>query len=252
MPRLSLSCHSQCPKLTSFEHPTAWAIDSITPSALRPLYEFTMNMDGLGREIYNNRQSRYADAYTGGDNIPQMFKDAAAYLYETTGVDVSPNSMYFFANNYLDGASRVAATTWGLGNVMIGRKDFDPRTDTFLLDMYLKAPSNYDSRMFSEAEKRIRQMEKDYKAVEGTANMADYMRENPMDKTVVNFYNSYVNSSLRDLRTEANRIRKDKTMSPAEKTQQLRVLTKQQNQIKSAFTTAIAGYDEDFGDLIYD
>jgi hypothetical protein len=47
-------------------------------------------------------------------------------------------------------------------------------------------------------------------------------------------------------------IRKDKTMSPAEKTQQLRLLTKQQNQIKSAFTTAIAGYDEDFGDLIYD
>jgi hypothetical protein len=42
-------------------------------------------------------------------------------------------------------------------------------------------------------------------------------------------------------------IRKDKTMSPAEKTQQLRVLTKQQNQIKSAFTTAIAGYDEDLG-----
>jgi hypothetical protein len=239
-------------KINKFEHPTAWAIDSITPSALRPLYEFTMNMDGLGREIYNNRQSRYADAYTGGDNIPQMFKDAAAYLYETTGVDVSPNSMYFFANNYLDGASRVAATTWGLGNVMIGRKDFDPRTDTFLLDMYLKAPSNYDSRMFSEAEKRIRQMEKDYKAVEGTANMADYMRENPMDKTVVNFYNSYVNGSLRDLRAEANRVRKDKTMSPAEKTQQLRVLTKQQNQIKSAFTTAIAGYDEDFGDLIYD
>lgn len=239
-------------KINKFEHPTAWAIDSITPSALRPLYEFTMNMDGLGREIYNNRQSRYADAYTGGDNIPQMFKDAAVYLYETTGVDVSPNSMYFFANNYLDGASRVAATTWGLGNVMIGRKDFDPRTDTFLLDMYLKAPSNYDSRMFSEAEKRIRQMEKDYKAVEGTANMADYLNENPMDKTVIDFYNSYVNSSLRDLRTEANRIRKDKTMSPAEKTQQLRVLTKQQNQIKSAFTTAIASYDEDFGDLIYD
>jgi hypothetical protein len=239
-------------KINKFEHPTAWAIDSITPSALRPLYEFTMNMDGLGREIYNNRQSRYADAYTGGDNIPQMFKDAAAYLYETTGLDASPNSMYFFANNYLDGASRVAATTWGLGNVMIGRKDFDPRTDTLFLDMYLKAPSNYDSRMFSEAEKRIRQMEKDYKSVEGTDAMERYLEERPMDKAVVDFYNRYVNQDLRDLRAEANRIRKSRELSPAEKKRELQVLTKQQNQVKSAFTTALAGYDEDFGDLIYD
>jgi hypothetical protein len=239
-------------KINKFEHPTAWAIDSITPSALRPLYEFTMNMDGLGREIYNNRQSRYADAYTGGDNIPQMFKDAAGYLFETTGIDVSPNSMYFFANSYLDGASRVAATTWGLGNVMIGRKDFDPRTDTFLLDMYLKAPSNYDARMFSEAEKRIREMEKGYKAVEGTAAMGQYMQDNPMDKAVVDFYNSYVNGALRDLRAQGNQIRRDKTMTPAQKKQQLQLITKQQNQVKSAFTTALAGYDEDFGDLIYD
>jgi hypothetical protein len=239
-------------KINKFEHPTAWAVDSITPSALRPLFEFTMNMDGLGREIYNNRQSRYADAYTGGDNIPQMFKDAAAYLYETTGLDASPNSMYFFANNYLDGASRVAATTWGLGNVMIGRKDFDPRTDTLFLDMYLKAPSNYDSRMFSEAEKRIRQMEKDYKSVEGTDAMERYLEERPMDKAVVDFYNRYVNQDLRDLRAEANRIRKSRELSPAEKKRELQVLTKQQNLIKSAFTTALAGYDEDFGDLIYD
>lgn len=239
-------------KINKFEHPAAWAIDSITPSALRPLYEFTMNMDGLGREIYNNRQSRYADAYTGGDNIPQMFKDAAAYLFETTRIDVSPNSMYFFANNYLDGASRVASTTYGLGNVMIGRKDFDPRTDTFLLDMYVKAPSNYDSRMFSEAEKRIREMEKEYKAVEGTDNFNDYLEDNPMSKSVINFYNKQVNGSLRDLRTQANQIRRDKTMSPADKKQQLQLITKQQNQVKSAFTTALAGFDEDFGDLIYD
>jgi hypothetical protein len=160
--------------------------------------------------------------------------------------------MYFFANNYLDGASRVAATTWGLGNVMIGRKDFDPRTDTLFLDMYLKAPSNYDSRMFSEAEKRIRQMEKDYKSVEGTDAMERYLEERPMDKAVVDFYNRYVNQDLRDLRAEANRIRKSRELSPAEKKRELQVLTKQQNLIKSAFTTALAGYDEDFGDLIYD
>ena len=239
-------------KINKFENPAAWAVDSITPSALRPLFEFTMNMDGLGREIYNNRQSRYADAYTGGDNIPLFFKDAAEYMYETFGADASPNSLYFFANSYLDGVSRVTATTWALGNVMIGRKDFDPRTDTFLLDAYLKSPSNYDSRMFAEAEKRIKQMEKDYKSVEGTDAMAQYLEENPLDKGIVDFYNKYVNQDLKDLRAEANMVRRNKEMTPAEKQRELRLIIKQQNQIKSAFTNALAGYDEGFEEFTYD
>jgi hypothetical protein len=211
-----------------------------------------MNMDGLGREIYNNRQSRYADAYTGGDNIPLFFKDAAEYMYETFGADASPNSLYFFANSYLDGVSRVTATTWALGNVMTGRKDFDPRTDTFLLDAYLKSPSNYDSRMFAEAEKRIRQMEKDYKSVEGTDAEIQYLNENPMDKDIVDFYNEYVNQDLKDLRADANNIRRDRQKTPAEKQRELRLIIKQQNQIKSAFTNALAGYDEGFKDFTYD
>jgi len=95
-------------------------------------------------------------------------------------------------------------------------------------------------------------MEKEYKAVEGTDAMGQYMQDNPMDKAVIDFYNSYVNGALRDLRAQGNQIRRDKTMTPAQKKQQLQLITKQQNQVKSAFTTALAGYDEDFGDLIYD
>jgi hypothetical protein len=134
---------------------------------------------------------------------------------------------------------------------MIGRKDFDPRTDTFFLDAYLKSPSNYDSRMFSKAEQRIKEMEKEYKGFEGTDGFAQYLNDNPMNKGVIDFYNQYVNGQLRDLRAMANQIRRNQNMSPAEKKQQLQLLTNQQNRIKSAFTTALAGFDEGFEDLTY-
>jgi len=230
-------------KINKFEHPIEWAVDSITPSVLRPLMEFAMNMDGLGRQIYNNRQSRYNDAYTGGDNVPQMFKDAAAFIYDTLGADISPNSLYFFANNYLDGISRAASTTWGIGNIMVGRKDFDPRTDTFLLDAYIKGPSNYDARQFGKVEDQIKDMERDYKSLEGTDRFGEYLEKNPNDKAVIDFYNSYVNGTLRDLREQANVVRRDRSMNPQEKRDTIRLIIEQQNRIKSAFVNAVKGYN---------
>jgi len=241
-------------KIDKMENPTAWAVDSLAPSALRPLVEFAMNTDGLGRSIYTDRQSRYADSFLGGDNVPDIWKDAARGLFSLTGgeVDVSPGSMYFFANNYLDGLTRAIATTYNLGNVIAGRKDFDPRTDTFLLDSYLKAPSNYDAIQFTKAENRIKDMERKLKALEGTPDYDEYVANNPMDQMAVDFYNETVNGELRDLRAEANKIRRDPNLSPKERREQLQLLTKQQNQIKSAFTTAMAGAYSGFEDLEYD
>ena len=241
-------------KIDKMDNPTAWAVDSLSPSALRPLVEFAMNTDGLGRSIYTDRQSRYADAFLGGDNVPDIWKDSARGLFSLTGgeVDVSPGSMYFFANNYFDGLTRAIATTYNLGNVIAGQKDFDPRTDTFLLDSYLKAPSNYDAIQFSKAEDLIKDMEQKLKALEGTPDYATYMSNNPTDQMAVDFYNETVNGELRDLRTEANRIRRDPNMSSKDRKNRIQLLTKQQNQIKSAFTTAMAGAYSGFEDLDYD
>ena len=241
-------------KIDKMENPTAWAVDSLAPSALRPLVEFAMNTDGLGRSIYSDRQSRYADAFLGGDNVPDIWKDAARGMFSLTGggVDVSPGSMYFFANNYLDGLTRAIATTYNLGNVIAGKKDFDPRTDTLFLDSYFKAPSNYDAIQFTKAENRIKDMERKLKVLEGTPDYDTYVANNPMDQMAVDFYNETVNSDLRDLRAEANRVRRDPNMSPKERRDMLQLLTKQQNQIKSAFTTAMAGAYLGFEDLAYD
>jgi hypothetical protein len=65
-------------RISPIENFPAWAMDSVTPSAFRPFFEYVMNLDGLGREIYNNRQTRYGDAYTGGDSISRSLQRIAA------------------------------------------------------------------------------------------------------------------------------------------------------------------------------
>jgi len=233
-------------KINKFEHPVEAALDSVLPSALKPLFEWAMNMDGLGREIYNNRQSRNNDAYTGGDNIPEFFKDAARLLYNMSDgkIDVSPNTMYFFANNYLDGVSRLASWSYNTAHTVAGNRDFDFKTDTLLLDAYLKAPSNYDARQFSEVEKEIKNLERRYRAYTSSGDaerIADYFQEHPYDKSVIDYYNKF-NGQLNKLRELANKTRTNTNLTIKERQDQVRVLIDNQNKLKSAFVQSVAAY----------
>lgn len=241
-------------KIDKFANPSAAAVDSLTPSVLRPFLQYAMNIDGLGRRIYSDRQSRYGDAFLGSDNVPAVFTDIARGVFELTGgkIDWSPSTLYFFANNYVDGASRAVSTTYNVSQIMAGNKEFDPRTDTFFLDSYLKAPSNYDAIEFSKAENKIKEIEKTLNSIKGTPAYADYLAENPMDKRIVDFYNKTVNGNLRNLRTRANEVRRNTSLSISERQDQLQLLIKQQNQIKSAFTTAIRGLSDDFASFGYE
>jgi hypothetical protein len=231
-------------KIDPILQPTAFLVDSVMPSALRPLLQFAMNTDGLGRKIYTDRQSRYADAYLGGDNVPELYKDIARKLFESTdgAIDISPGTAYFLANNYADGAARFAATGYNLTDIIKGQKEFDVRTDTLFLDSYFKAPSNYDAIQFSKAEAKIKDTEKRLKGLEGTDQYFDYLESNPMAPAVVKYYNQVVNGQLRNLRQRANEVRRS-DLSQKEKTELLQLLTKQQNQIKMAFVNAIDGID---------
>ena len=165
-------------------------------------------------------------------------------MFEATNgaIDMSPGTAYFFANNYVDGVSRALATTYNLTDVVRGQKEFDIRTDTFLLDSYFKAPANYDAIQFSKAENSIKELEKRFKALQGSPGMDTFLEENPMAPGVVAFYNKTVNGALRNLRAQANYVRRS-DMSQKEKNELLQQITKQQNQIKRAFVTAIEGLE---------
>jgi hypothetical protein len=232
--------------ISKAENPTAYIIDSLAPSSLRPLVQYTMNVDGLGRQIYAERQSRYADAFLGGDNVPAIWSDTAKFIFKLTNgaVDFSPNSLYFFANNYLDGATRVMATTYNLGNVIAGEKDFDPRTDAFILDSYLKAPSNYDAKQFSKVENKIRGFERNLKALESSPDdYIKYVDRNPLEPGIVDFYNTYVNGELKKIREAQNQIRRMPDISIRERQRLLQLLTKHSNLMKMAFVNAVEDLD---------
>lgn len=218
-------------RINKFDQPAAWLMDTATPSVLRPFFEWQMNIDALGREIYNNRNTRMGDAYTGGDNIPQIWKSAARIMVEASNgaIDVSPNTLYFFANNYADGPARLAQTFGNWGLLAAGEKNFDPRHDTLLFDSFFGAPSNFDAREFSAVEKQIQGMEQKIKMFKDNPIMeARYMAANPMAEHLVDVYNKGVNRDLKQLRQEANEIRAMQ-ISPKAKEAMLKNIIRAQN-----------------------
>ena len=193
------------------------------------------SVDSLGREIYNNRQSRIGDAYTGGDNIPEIFKGAARMMFDVTqgGIDVSPNTLYFFANNYIDGVSRLGSGVTNLGLAVTGNKEFNPKTDTVVFDSFFGAPSNYDARKFSEAEKVIKDYDRRLKTLEkDPENYLKFIENNPEVPFIVDYYNQAVNGYLKDLRKMANDTRANRDLTIKERTEMVREIVRMQNMVK--------------------
>lgn len=198
-------------RISATEKPLQFALDSILPSLGRPLFEYAMNIDALGHQIYNNRQSRYGDAYTGGDNIPESYKFAARWLAETTngGINWSPNTMYFFANNYADGVSNLINSPISVGMWLSGKKDFNSHTDTMFLDSFFGTRSNFDARQWAKVEADLKDRGEKVKMFKESnpVQYAKYLATHPLDEMLSKMYNDDVNGRLKSLRAEANKWR---------------------------------------------
>jgi hypothetical protein len=233
-------------RINMFDNFPAWLMDSALPSAARPLFEWQMNIDALGREIYNNRQTRVGDAYTGGDNIPELYKSAARALADVTNgaIDWSPNTLYFFANNYADGPMRLAQTGMNLSLLAAGEKAFNPKTDTVLFDSFFGSASNFDAKQFSAIEKQIKDMERKLKMFESNPEQyAKYVEANPMDEYLVKMYNEGVNGRLKEYREEANAVRKMPDLSPKDRNDALKNIVQMQNFEKRHMIDAFEAFD---------
>ena len=188
----------------------AWAMDSLAPSAARPFLEYVMNISSLGREIYNNRQSKYGDAYTGGSNIPDVYNRAARSLFDVTNaqVDISPSTMYFFANNYVDAWSRILQNSTGLYDLAAGKKGFDPKRDLLFMDSFFGKKSSIDAREFEKVEAAIQEKQQRLRTLELRPELRErYLKDHPNDPIIVEIYNKIVNNQLRDIRKEMNKAR---------------------------------------------
>jgi hypothetical protein len=232
-------------RISPFDNPAAWAMDTATPSLFRPFFEYAMNLDGLGREIYNNRQVRTGDAYTGGDSIPELYKDAARLLANITdgALDWSPNTMYFFANNYADGLTRLGHNTYNMGLVAAGQKDFNPKTDTLVFDSFFGAKSNYDARQFSLVENQIKDMERKINMFKNDPmKFVDYVSKHPFEPSIVMTYNQNM-GQLNKIRQLANQYRAMPDLTPKDRKEMLDNLKEQQNLIKRHLIQVFEAYD---------
>jgi hypothetical protein len=222
-------------KMPPTEMPLEFFLDSIAPSVARPILEFALNKNGLGQDIYNDQNRRFGDAYTGGDRIPEIYKDAARSLANSTmgGIDISPNTMYFLSNSYLDGIGRIFEAGYGIADLSQGRKGFNPRTDIPLLGSFFGAKSNVDSREFSAVEKQIQEMERKVKMFEtDPVQSARYLATHPMDAMLVDTYNKQVNGQLKELRSVAKQYRQMQGIEPKTRDAMIKIITFQENLIK--------------------
>lgn len=223
-----------------------WIVDTVSPSVVRPFVEHAMNVNGLGQQIYNS-QSRMSDAYTSGDNIPDMYKDAAQLLFNITdgAVDITPNSMYFFANNYLDGVSRIAHNGYGVGLMLAGKKDFDIRHDVPLADAFVSTTTNVDATKFAETQAKVLDMQRKINTFKNDpSKMLDYMDKHPMDAAIVDFYTKAVAEDLKGLQEQAKWIRTNPDFTPKDKSELLKDNKKTQNMMKKRIVDQVEFIEE--------
>jgi hypothetical protein len=224
--------------------PLPFFLDSVMPSTLRPILEFVINKNGLGQDIYSDRNRRMGDAYTGSDRIPEIYRDLARNLANITGgyIDWSPNTVYFLANSYLDGIAKVGEISYGTLDVMQGNKSFDPKKDLPLFGSFVGSKSNFDSREFTKVENQIKEMERLLNMFkEDPVQYAKFTSKNPFAEVLVEQYNQNINGSLKDLRADLNTYRKMK-LPQKERKAIIDALTLQSNIIKRGMIEEFKAY----------
>jgi hypothetical protein len=222
-------------RMSPTENPIGFAVDSVAPTALRPLVEFFGNTDGLGRTINSTFQRRMGDAYTGGDKINEVYKSASKYLYEATdgAVEISPNSMYFLVNSYADGAGKFAELLTSSILLAQDTKDFVPKTDIPIFGSFIGSKSNVDSREYGRMEQKIKNIDKRMNTLEKVAPDSYYrfIDNNPDYPQLVEVYKAG-QGKLNKIREEMNIVRSDQDLSVKERNEELEYLQKEQNMLK--------------------
>ena len=222
-------------RMSAVDEPASWVVDTVMPTTLRPMVEYVMNKDGLGRTINSTSQRRMGDAYTGGDKINEMYKDAAKYLYKATdgAVDLSPNTLYFFTNSYADGIGKVGESLYSFGLLGAGQKEFKAKTDIPFIGSFIGAETNVDSREYGNMEKKIKNIDERLKTLYDSApqSYSRFVSNNPTYPAIVDIYKAG-QGELNEIRKEMNEIRSIDSLSPKERDAILNQLQKIQNAIK--------------------
>lgn len=230
------------PRYSPLEHPGEFVLSTAMPSVGRPVLEFMMGLDALGREINISKENKYGAAYTGGDFTPELYHEIAQAVVEfgnEIGVPVDPNKMSpeninFIVSSYGDAIGKMAHELHGLGLTMTGRKDFDAKKDLIALDMFIGKRIEVDPREYYDVKKKIDKHRAILNAFKNQNNFDAYdlyTRRNPDAELAVEIFDQIAGSDLRDIQAEMRALQADKSLSPKEKAPDMRYLRQERNAI---------------------
>jgi hypothetical protein len=221
--------------ITDAKTAVMWGLDSVSPTVVRPFVEWIANVNGIGQAINSASQRRMGDAYTGGDRIPEIYKDVADGLFEATEgyIDWSPNTMYFFTNSYLDGVAKIAELGYSWVNLGKGEKEFNAKTDIPLFGSFFGAKSNVDSREYGKIEQKIKDIDKRLYTLDkrNPVLYAEFVAKNPLYPSIVEQYQAS-KGQLDEMRERATAIRTDKYLVIKDRDALLKLVTLEQNMLK--------------------
>lgn len=223
-------------KIEVTESPMKWAVDSIMPTVLRPITEYLMNTNGVGQAINSATTRRLGEAFTGGDRIPEVYKALSKDIYRQSlgAIDMSPNTLYFFTNSYIDGISKMfLELPYSLTDLAQGEKTFNPKTDVPLFGSFFGAKTNVDSREYGKMEVKIKEMSQRLTTLEADSPelYGEYISKNPLVPKIVDIYQER-QGDLNELRQKATEIRNMKYLSPKDRDSLLKITIMEQNFLK--------------------
>ena len=223
---------------------TKAAIDTILPSAVRPIVQFMMNTSGMDYQIYN-ATSRYGQSYAGGDNTPQMYKDASEWFANATGtLWMNPDLLYFFSNNYFDGPTRIMQNMYEADLLINGKQLATPDSiskASMVFDSFISTQTEVAPRDFAYSQRKVKDAQS---KLDTYSSIADSDPSNPILYNFLNkpeninlesaldTWNKNIGGSYKVLQTELNDIRQDRSLIPKVKNTLIKEKKKEINRKK--------------------
>jgi hypothetical protein len=235
--------------ISPIDNPSAFVMDLITPTLFKGVLESAMNRNSLDQQIYRNTFSKYTSTYGASDVVPKYFKDLSEHFFEFTNgrVELSPDALYFYANNYADGMSKIAESIYGNILVLRGDKYFNPEKDLFIFDSFLATSSNIDARKYDKIKLTLEKKSKTWEELKLSNRLGAYTyatTQNPRLEAKLKVFKYFDDTLLKPLETAANQIRIDRLMSPKEKSDRLYRIKIDKNVIKKGAYDTIKSLDE--------
>lgn len=133
----------------------AWFGTTFAPSLAKPGIEYLANRTSVDTAIYNAHPSRFSDIYSGGKNVPDLYKSLSNLIWDLTGNEVAPNKLYFFATHYAQAVNDIVVTGFDIGSMLLGNKTPEDVNWKPIVGSFVSRTGNADSREYYNLQPRI-------------------------------------------------------------------------------------------------